>query len=229
VIAVVAQARMTSTRLPGKVLRPLHGGKRTLEYLVERIERCEEVDDFVLATSEDPSDDPVAELCERLGVRFHRGPLADVSRRYLEVLERFELDAFVRITGDSPLLDQRIVDRAVRLFRPDEHDLVTNVFPRTFPAGQSVELVSAAAFRQAYPLMSRDDEHEHVTRFFYLHPEDFRILSFTAEDDEGTLDVSLDTEEDARMIGAILARMDRPHWEYTHAEVTALYREEAAR
>jgi spore coat polysaccharide biosynthesis protein SpsF len=225
VIAAIVQARMSSRRLPGKVLRR-HAGRRTLEYVLERLEHAQTLDKVIVATSTDPGDDPVAELCEEVGVDVQRGPLSDVAKRYLETVERFGLDAFVRITGDSPLIDQRLVDRGVRLFLQGDADVVTNVFPSTFPSGQSVEIVSADAFRRAYRRMSTPDNFEHVTNFFYRNPEGWRIVNFTHDGgNEGHLDVSLDTEEDARLLEAIFERMERPHWEYTSDDVISIYRE----
>jgi spore coat polysaccharide biosynthesis protein SpsF len=228
VIAVVAQARMTSVRLPGKVLRPLDGERPALQFLVERVRRCERADAFVVATSDDPSDDPVAELCERLDVTVHRGSLQDVAGRFLEVVERFALDAFVRVAGDSPLIDQRLIDRGIDLFREGGADLVTNVFPRTFASGQSLEVVDAGAFRRAYGEMSEPVHFEHMTNYLYTHADDFRIRNFERAPGEGALDVSLDTEDDARLIEAIIARMDRPHWEYDYDAVMDLYRQVTA-
>jgi spore coat polysaccharide biosynthesis protein SpsF len=227
-IAVVAQARMTSARLPGKMLRPLAGERTTLQLLVERVRHCERADAFVLATSDDPSDDPIAELCERLEVTVHRGPLQDVAGRYLQVVDRFGLDAFVRVSGDSPLLDQRLIDRGIELFGQGGADVVTNVFPRTFASGQSLEVVDAGAFRRAYAEMSEPPHFEHVTAYLYSHPDAFRIRNFEHSPDEGALHVSLDAEDDALLIAAILARMDRPHWEYDYDAVMDLYRQVAA-
>ncbi len=222
-IAAVVQARMSSCRLPGKVLRPL-AGKPTLAYLLERLERCRTLDALVVATSSDSSDDPVADFCAARGVQFHRGPLANVAGRFIEVVERFGFSAFVRVTGDSPLLDQALVDRGVALFHSGEHDVVTNVFPSTFPSGQSLEVVSAKAFRRAYGLMRAAEELEHVTLFLYRNPDLFRIHNFTSARNEDDLDVSLDTEEDARLLEAILSHMRRPHWQYSSDDVTAIYR-----
>jgi spore coat polysaccharide biosynthesis protein SpsF len=223
-IAVVVQARVTSTRLPGKVLRPLDGRRPCLQFVVERLERCERSDLLVVATSHDPTDACVAELCERLGVTVHRGPLDDVAGRYLEVVERFRLNCFVRVTADSPLIDQRLVDHGIELFEEGGADVVTNVFPSTFASGHSLEVVGAEAFREAYRDMSEPQHFEHVTSFLYSNPERFRIRNFVSGRDEGAIDVSLDTEEDARLIEAILARMDRPHWEYDYDGIMELYR-----
>jgi len=224
-IAAVVQARMSSRRLPGKVLRPL-AGKPALQYLLERLERCEQVDRVIVATSTEPSDDPVAAFCESAGASVHRGPLEHVAARFGEVVERFGLDAFVRVTGDSPLLDQALADRGAALYRKGGFDIVTNVYPRsTFPSGQSLEVVRAQAFRGALAHMDDPYEREHVTPYFYRRPERFCIHNFVADRDDSGLDVSLDTDDDARLIEAVLERMDRPHWTYSSDEVTALARE----
>ena len=224
-IAAVVQARMSSRRLPGKVLRPL-AGRPALQYLLERLERCEQIDRVIVATSTEPSDDPVAAFCQSEGASVHRGPLEHVAARFGEVVERFGLDAFVRVTADSPLLDQALVDRGAALYRKGGFDIVTNVYPRsTFPSGQSLEVVGADAFRTALARMDDPYEREHVTPYFYRRPGEFRIHNFVAGGDDSDLDVSLDTGEDARFIETILERMDRPHWTYSSADVAALARE----
>lgn len=215
---------MSSRRLPGKVLRPL-AGKPTLQYLLERLAHCSEVDRVIVATSSEASDDPVAAFCEEAGALVHRGPLEHVAARFGEAVDRFELDAFVRVTADSPLLDQRLVDRGAALYRAGDFDVVTNVYPRsTFPSGQSLEVVRADAFRRALAGMDDPYEREHVTPYFYRRPEEFRIHNFVADEDHSSLDVSLDTPDDLRLIEGILERMERPHWTYSSDEVSVLAR-----
>lgn len=226
-LAVVSQARMSSVRLPGKTLRALHDERSTLQLHVERLMRCERADLVVVTTSIDPSDDPIAELCEWLGVEVHRGPLEDVAKRFFDVIERFRLDAFVRVTGDSPLIDQRLVDAGIDTFREGGHEIVSNIRPSTYASGHSWEAVDAAAFRNAYPDMNEPADFEHVTNFLYRHPERFRFRNVRQERDEGEINLSVDTEEDARLVGAVLARMERPHWDYDYDEVMELYREVA--
>lgn len=224
-LAVVSQARMTSVRLPGKSLRHLDGERTMLQLHVERLRRCERPDLVVVTTSIDPSDDPIAELCERLGVEVHRGPLDDVARRFYDVVERFALDAFVRVTGDSPLLDQRLVDEGIDTYREGGYEIVSNIRPSTYASGQSWEAVDAAAFREAYRDMSEPADFEHVTTFLYRNPERFRFRNVSRTPDEGHINLSVDTEADAGLVEAILARMERPHWEYGYDEVMELYRE----
>jgi spore coat polysaccharide biosynthesis protein SpsF len=220
-IGVVVQARMGSERLPGKVLRPL-AGRPALDYVIERVSRAGEPDLVVVATSDDASDDPIAEHCAASGVEFHRGPLADVAARIGEVVERFDLSAFARVSGDSPLLDQRILDRAIARFREGNADVVTNVFPRTYPSGQSVEVVSRVTFEAALAEMDEPGDREHVTPFLYRHADRFEIVNLAADHDHGEIDMALDTAADAELIEAMLARMERPHWDYGCDELIRL-------
>lgn len=223
-LIVVCQARMTSSRLPGKVLRPIEG-RPALQLMLERLDRAARPDLVVVATSVERSDDPVAALVERLGVPCHRGPLIDVAGRFMEVVQRWSPAAFVRVTGDSPLIDHRLVDHALELYAEGGADVVTNVFPSTFPSGQSLEVVAAGSFRRAYESMEEPHDREHVTPYLYRHHERFRIRNFSAGEDLSDLDVSIDTAEDAALIEAVVARMERPHWEYGWRDVVRLYRE----
>src|SRR5436305_2350266 len=124
-MAALVQARMSSSRLPGKVLRPL-AGRLLVSYILDSLERCVLVDSAVLTTSVDPSDDPIADFSVSTGVDCFRGALDDVASRFLDAADAFGLDAFVRVNGDSPLLDHRLVDRAVELSLAASADLATN-------------------------------------------------------------------------------------------------------
>jgi spore coat polysaccharide biosynthesis protein SpsF len=214
-VAAVVQARMSSERLPGKVLAPL-AGKPALGYLLERLAGY----DVVVATSTDPSDDAIGAFCAERGVRCFRGPLADVAARFAGVVERFRLDAFVRVNGDSPLLDPQLVARGLALFAETAPDLATNVFPRTFPHGQSVEVVGAAAFLAARPEFDADDR-EHVTRFFYTYPDRFRIENFAAAQAYDGPGLALDTADDLARLDAIVRGLARPHVEVGWQELAS--------
>ncbi|HUE14627.1 MAG TPA: NTP transferase domain-containing protein, partial [Planctomycetaceae bacterium] len=123
-IGAIVQARMNSRRLPGKSLRPLCG-KPMLQYVLENLAQLDELAETIVATSTDPSDDPIAEFCERVGTACFRGPLDNVAERFLQALRTHDLSAFVRISGDSPLLDPRLVARAVALFAESAVDLAS--------------------------------------------------------------------------------------------------------
>lgn len=226
-LGAIVQARLSSRRLPGKVLCPV-ADKPLLQYLLERLGRVPSLEGVVVATSREASDDRVAEFCARQGALCHRGDLDDVAQRFLGAAAAFGFDAFVRVSGDSPLLDPRLVVQAVSLFREAGADLVTNVFPRSFPPGQSVEVLATSALAAAHEFMTAD-EREHVTLHFYLHPERVRIHNFSFDDPGArAVRMTVDSPDDLDVARAVVARMTSPHWDYGLPELLSLYREARA-
>lgn len=212
-IGAIIQARMSSQRFPGKVLHPV-AGKPLLQYLLERLDTCTSLDAVVVATSTDPQDAPLESYCRRRGVDCFRGDLYNVAQRFRQVLDAYHFEAFARLNGDSPLLDPRLVDRAVGLFRETNADLVSNVLHRTFPRGQSVEVLGVHAFRRGLELMHEPGDFEHVTPVFYREAQRFRIREFCSEPPRGALHLAVDTPEQMGRFAALVAAMDRPHWQY---------------
>jgi spore coat polysaccharide biosynthesis protein SpsF len=202
---VIVQARMSSARVPGKVLRPL-AGRPLLGHLLDRLART--ALPVVVATSDDPSDDAVAEFCPGA----YRGPLEDVAKRFLGAAAAHDIDPIVRVSGDSPLLDPGIVERAVSLWEPGV--IVTNVRPRTFPTGQSVEVFAVDALEAA-----ADEGREHVTTGLYDRLE---VRNFESGHDWGSLRLTLDTPEDAERLESLFARMTRPPADYTLGEIVEM-------
>lgn len=209
---------MASTRLPGKALRPLCG-KPMLQYVLERVSRSARVRALAVCTSDQPQDDPIAQWCERLGVRCARGPHEHVAQRLLTAAERLGLTAFVRICGDSPLVDPALIDACAALYVPGRHDLVTNKLRRSFPLGETVELVDLAALRRAVGRMSTAAQREHVTTYFYEHPDEFEIVGISNGVDLSSLKLCVDTEEDFERVEAIVSQMRRDHWDYSMREI----------
>ena len=217
----IVQARMSSRRLPGKPLLDING-RALLGRVVDRLRQAERLSRIVVATSDQPEDQPVVDFCALEGVPCARGPLDDVARRFRAVAGDEDADSFVRINGDSPLIDPALVDRAVSYFQQGGCDLVTNVQTRTFPKGQSVEVLLTETFVCACDAMTTDRQREHVTTVYYERPEMYRILNFTSGAVCGDINLSVDTREDAALIEAILARSgNRPGgWR----DVSAVYR-----
>lgn len=211
---------MTSRRLPGKVTAPLRG-RPMLLYLVERLTRTGH--EATICTSTDGSDEPVAELCARESIPCFRGSLDDVAGRMLAAARDTAAEAFVRLSGDSPLLDPALVDRAVSRMRESRPDIATNVWPvRSFPKGQSVEVVRTDAFARACAVMTEADDREHVTPWMYRNARNFRIEGFTADEDRSAVQLSIDTADDFARIEAILGRMTGPHWTYGWRDLVAI-------
>ena len=221
-IGAIVQARMSSQRFPNKVLYEVDG-KPMLQYLLERLQHCNCLDALVVATSVDDSDTPIAEHCRQHGVACYRGSLLNVAGRFNQVLDVYQFDAFVRVNGDSPLLDQRLIEKGVGVFIVGDFDIVTNAQERTYPKGQTVEVLRSDTFRYGYELMRAEDEFEHVTPYFYKHPEDFRIHNFALPQNISAIRLSVDTQEDMDTFAAIVSRMEGPHWEYTLDDILEIH------
>src|SRR5918996_6287797 len=208
VVAVIVQARMTSSRLPGKVLMDLGPGT-TLELLASRLGRLTEADMVLIATSVDESDDPVAEAVAALGVPLVRGPLDDVLERYRLAAASVECDAVVRITAACPLAEPDVIDRLVRAWRDDDGlAYVWNArVPRTFPDGLDAEVVSRVALEQAAAETHDPYDREHVTPFVRNRPERFPQQSLRLETPVRTVKLSLDTPEDLATIRSFVERV----------------------
>ncbi|RPH73261.1 hypothetical protein EHM76_05545 [bacterium] len=189
--AGIIQARMSSERFPNKMLYPVFG-KPLLGYLLERVSNIKDLNLIVVATSANSEDDQISNFCESQGVACYRGPLDDVSKRFLEVIENYQIDNFVRINGDSPLIDPEVIARGIKIFLTGDYDIVTNVFPRTFPKGQSVEMLSARVFAEGFYFMKSTDDHEHVTKFFYRNCDDYKICNFRLDKNMNTVQLTID-------------------------------------
>lgn len=209
-VVVSIQARTGSTRLPGKVLRPL-GGRPVLEWMVRAAASVHGVDGVVVATSTAPGDDEVEELARSLGVDVVRGSEDDVLSRFLQVAEATGADALVRLTADCPLVDPVLVGQVVAAWRSDPSlDYVATTLVRTLPRGLDVELASVEALRVA-DVEARDHHRVHVTSYLYAGDRQFRTLGLVVQPAANDLRVTLDTAEDARVIETVVDRLgDRP-------------------
>ncbi len=201
----VVTARTSSKRLPGKVLMPMLG-RPMLSHLIERLQSVRSLDGIVIATSTDASDDAVAELAGASRVDVFRGDLDDVLGRISVAAAATNATAVVRVTGDSPLLDPGVVQRAIDVFARSSADLVTNVFPRSFPKGQSVEILSRDALTRLASEATDPQDREHPTRYAYAHPHEFTIVNFRHEPPRPELQLSVDSSEDFARAEMLLKR-----------------------
>ena len=218
---MIVQARSSSQRLPGKVLLEI-AGRPLLAYTIERLRQCRTVREVAIATSTQPEDDRIAMLGEDLGVHVHRGPLDDVLARFCAAARAFNATAVVRISGDSPLIDPEIVDRVVEVFLSAPCDLASNVFPRTFPKGQSVEVATVAALERIAIATADPEDREHATRYFYAHPEAFAIRNLACDRDLSEIQLSVDTPDDFALVARMISSMKQPHWHYGLNELLSL-------
>ena len=199
---------MTSSRLPGKVLRQV-AGREVLAHQIDRVRRATRVDRICIATTTNDDDDPVAELAEREAVAVFRGSESDVLDRVLRAAELVGADVTVRLTGDCPLTDPELVDSVIDRFETADPavDLATNSVPRTWPIGLDVEVVSADALRIAATQATDSYDREHVTPFFYSNRDRFRIAECRAPRDLSGYRWTLDEVADLELIESILSEL----------------------
>jgi spore coat polysaccharide biosynthesis protein SpsF (cytidylyltransferase family) len=201
----IIQARLSSRRLPGKVLKDL-GGQPMLAWTLSRVRAARLVTKLVVATSDEREDDAIAAFCESQNMICHRGPLDNVAERFAVAIRAEEADAFVRITGDAPLIDPAVIDTAIRLYRAGHWDLVSNVLVRSFPIGQSVEALRSQIFLAALDKMKDEEDREHVTRFFHKNRTRYRTVNFSSGADMAAVQMSVDNPEDLTAIRYLIDR-----------------------
>ncbi len=205
-VVAVIQARMGSTRLPGKVLLDL-SGRTMLARVARRAGRATLVDGVVIATSVAPGDDPIVDECRRLGVACFRGSEQDVLRRYHDAAAHHRADVVVRITSDCPLIDPEVTDRVIRAFFEHEPDYASNILRRTYPRGLDTEVMTRATLARAFQEATEPYQRTHVTPYIYQHPESFRLLGVTGSRDESAHRWTVDSPDDLELIRAVYERM----------------------
>ena len=204
-VVAIIQARLGSTRLPGKVLMDL-GGRTVLARVVGRLRHTTRVDEILVATTDSVADDAIVRECNQLEVSCFRGSENDVLDRYYRAARACAAGAVVRITSDCPVIDPQIVDETIRVFRQECGDYASNVLPRTYPRGLDTEVFSMAALEQAWREAHASYEREHVTPYFYQHPELFRLVSQRGQVDCSQYRWTLDTAEDLELLRIIYER-----------------------
>jgi spore coat polysaccharide biosynthesis protein SpsF (cytidylyltransferase family) len=204
----IAQARMSSTRLPGKCLAEI-AGRPLLWHTVTRTDAAERVDAVVVATSREPSDDPIEAFCAAESIPLFRGDLDDVLDRYRGAARHSAATLVVRVTADCPLLDPLVIDTVVAAFDPAAHDYVSNTVERTYPDGLDTEVFSVAALERAWSEATRPSEREHVTPYIWKHPERFRLHQVRQPADRSAERWTVDEPRDLEFVRAVFARFDR--------------------
>jgi len=206
-VVAIIQARMGSSRLPGKVLMTLFD-QPVIQWVYERASRIPGVNNVVVATSTAIVDDPLAHWCQRHGVQVFRGSEHDVLDRYLQCASKHGADAVVRITADCPLLDPQVSGRVVAAFREAQPcDYASNTQPATFPDGLDTEIISRNALETSGREVKEAFEREHVTTFVRRHADRFRLESVVCEPDLSDHRWTLDELSDFAFLSAVAERL----------------------
>jgi spore coat polysaccharide biosynthesis protein SpsF len=215
-IVIISQARMASTRLPGKVMRKVLG-KPLLQHQIERLRSVPVASNVVIATSENELDDVIVNLCNRLGCTVCRGSEDDVLGRYYHAAKSQNADVVVRVTSDCPLIDPLVVEQVSKFYlrHVNEYDFVSNTVKRTYPRGMDTEVFSMRVLEEAFREARLEYEREHVTPFIYTRPERYRIGNVTYHTDASQHRWTVDTFEDFELLRRIMEAFGSKNTRFT--------------
>lgn len=195
-LRVFIQARMSSSRFPGKVLAPFRG-QPMIKQVITRIANVVSREQIVVLSSIQPTDDPLAAYVDSLGISVYRGPLENVFRRFQLCLGAYPCDWVARISGDSPLMQDNVLRQVLAQVEDNDVDLITNVFPRTYPRGCSVEIINTATLSALKSDALIAEEQEHVTKVFYNHPDRYQIVNVASRNPAlAKVDLTVDSLDD---------------------------------
>lgn len=220
---IIVQARMTSTRLPGKILKPV-GGKPLLDYQIERLRQVKAADEIIIATTTNETDEPILELCGRLGVSTYRGPEGDVLARYYGAAQAYGLELIVRVTSDCPVIDPEVVNNLIEFYLDNQAtcDYAANTLQRTFPRGMDTEVFPFRVLEEAYREAQALPEREHVTPFIYGSPQRYRLANVAYAEDQSRHRWTVDTPEDFELIERIIGSLYPVNPQFRLADILRL-------
>jgi len=220
---IINQARMSSTRLPGKVLKTVLG-RPLLEFQIERLRRVSQADRIVIATTTSPADAPLAEFCRKQDIPCYRGQEEDVLSRYYGAAMEHGADAVVRVTSDCPLVDPVVIDKIITTYRANRNECAyaSNTLDRTYPRGLDCEVFSFQALEAAHSEASTGPDREHVTPYIYHHPDRFPLVSVVLEQDLSGHRWTVDTAEDFELIRLMLEALYPTNPEFTLDDCLAI-------
>ena len=225
-ISTIIQARMGSTRLPGKVMKDL-GGKTVLARVVNRLQRSRFANDIIVATTTAPADDAIVEECQRLSVEWFRGEELDVLDRYYRAAERAGTEAIVRITSDCPMIERETTDAVIQAFLEQKPDYASNALQRTYPRGLDTEIMSWDALQRNWREARASYQRVHVTPYIYENPDLFRIVKVTGDQDYSAYRWTLDTTEDLDFMRTVYQRFGNDDTFYWKDAIALMEREPA--
>jgi len=201
---IIVQARMTSTRLPGKVMKVVCG-KPLLEHLIDRLKRVKYADRIVIATTVNDTDNQIVNLCKKLDTLYYRGSEEDVLGRYYEAAVEYGGEVIIRITSDCPVIDPEVVDYLINFFANniEKYDYVSNTLERSYPKGMDAEITSFDTLKEAHFNAYDPFDREHVTPFIKMRPQQFRLYNILYKADMSRYRWTVDTPADLELITKI--------------------------
>ena len=208
-IVAIIQARMGSTRLPGKVLMEVQG-EPLLKIMMSRAVKSKLINKIVIATSHLPKDDQIQEFCQKYSYECFRGSENDVLSRYYDCAKKLRADVIVRLTGDCPLIDPEIIDDVIYYYTEKKVDYAANTLPpetSTFPDGSDVEVFSYEALEKAYKKVKKDSEREHVTHYFWRNDDGIKTAQLRQGNNLSNYRFTVDYPEDIEVVDFIVKKL----------------------
>jgi len=219
-IIAIVQARTSSKRLKGKVLKKIK--KFTLlDYIYENLQKSKIFNKIIVATSKDITDDKIINWCKKNNVEFFRGSLNNVSSRFYSILKKEKFDFFLRVCADSPLLDLKILKKNLK--KLNKYEILTNCLKKTYPQGQSIELISKKTYLQKYKYFKKK-HFEHVTNYFYDNSKMFKIKNFKLKQNLNNIKLSIDTNRDFIVVKKIIDSLNKKPYNYNFKKFVSLYK-----
>ena len=225
-VGLIVLCRYNSSRLPGKILKQI-AQKPLLDYILERLNLVKNADQVVVATSDESTDDPIAAHCLKMGIPCFRGSLDNVAARFYHCAEHFRFDYAVRINGDNLFTDHELIDEMINTAVANRYNFVSNVKGRTYPTGMSIEIVKTGFYKKMLPLFDSDAYKEHVTLYFYEHPDQVSDAYHQVNDEVPAakgMKLAVDSEEDFTFASQVISSMTGPHTGYKWSELIKLIR-----
>lgn len=222
-ILAILQARVSSTRLPEKVMKPILGVPMLLRQM-ERLNRVNTMNQFVVATSQSERDNAIGKLCQKNRIDCYRGDLDDVLDRFYQAAKEFNPTHVVRLTGDCPLTDPDVIERVIDFHISGDFDYTSNTMEPTFPDGLDVEVFRMECLEQAWKEAKLPSQREHVTPFMYANPERYKLGSYKGDTDLSQLRWTVDEPEDLEFVTKIYEYLYPQNAEFSTGDVLELLR-----
>lgn len=207
---IIIQARMGSSRLPGKVLMEIEG-KPLLWYMFQRLKRLKSEVEIILATTNSTKDDPLVEFLKNIHIKYYRGSENDVLDRFYQTALSLKPDIIVRITGDCPLIDPSVIDEAISFFQKNNYDYINNTSPPTYPDGYDCEVFTFSTLEKTWKEAKKNSEREHVTPYIYNHKEIFKTGNISYKKDYSSYRLTVDEIQDFQLIKNIITHF-KENW-----------------
>lgn len=220
---VIILARLDSSRFPNKAITQV-GGKKLIQHCIDEVKKINDVK-IILATTARKVDLPLLEIAEENNLSCFRGEVNNVAKRVLDCIEYYNLDTFARVNGDSPLIRSGLIMQGFKLLHENSYDLVTNLIPRKYPYGISVEVINGYTFKNIYSEISQNESYsEHITSIFYQQNNRFKIgsISYPNESDHSKIHLTVDTPEDKLTMDRLF-KLDPKIAEKSVEEIVKLY------